>query len=188
MSYIKRFWNIVANRYTFVFLLLAFTFVFWFYQKSYVSSDIIFLPDEYFSKKMIEDIEFAKKSIFISIYIFKPDDGDARELKESLIRAANRGVKVYLVMDVAIDDITSEVNKNTGKDLEKHGISVEYDSPLRKLHSKLTVIDEEIVYIGSHNYTNSAFSKNNESSVRIKSKKIAKQTIDYIKNIKTYEN
>lgn len=188
MSYIRRLSNIVTNKSFLVLIIFMLVVAFWISKRVFDSYELQLLYDENLFKKMIEDVEFSKRSIFVAIYMFKSDgEGDASELRNSLIRAIDRGVKVYIVMDVAKDDITSEANIFTGEFIAKHGGIVRYDSPLRKLHSKLMVIDDEIVYIGSHNYTNSAFSKNNETSVRIVSKKLAKEAINYIKSIKTYD-
>ncbi len=188
MSFIKRLSNIATSKILLIITIFIFVVGFWFSKKISDRYDVQFLSDENLFKKMIEDVEFSKKSISVAIYMFKSDgQGDAVELRNSLLRAIDRGVKVYLVMDVAKDDITSDANIFTGEIIAKHGGVVRYDSPFRKLHSKLMVIDDEIVYIGSHNYTDSAFGKNNETSVRIVSKKLAEEAANYIKSIKTYE-
>ncbi|MGB9731371.1 MULTISPECIES: phospholipase D-like domain-containing protein [Calditerrivibrio] len=188
MSFTKKLLSVVLNKGFLIGLVFILTILVWVLKNNQADDGVKFLADDSLIKEMLSDIEFSRESIFISIYMFKTDGtGDADQLKDALIRAAGRGVKVYVVMDVAKEDITTEANTSTGKELSNHGIMVKYDSPLRKLHSKLMIIDEKIVYIGSHNYTNSAFSKNNETSVRIISDKIAKEAISYIKNIKTYE-
>ncbi|MEF3254096.1 MAG: hypothetical protein K6348_00805 [Deferribacterales bacterium] len=189
MNFIQK----LLNRSTIKYILILFIFVtiisFWF--NSYVksSNDIIFLSDYQFIDSIIKDIENSEKNIYIAIFYFKTDrKNKATELKQSLIRAKDRGVEIYVVMEQSDkDEITNEVNYLTGKDLEKHGIIVRYDSPFRKLHAKLTIIDEKIVYIGSHNYTNAALTNNKETSVRILSTKIAKEAINYIKSIETFE-
>lgn len=189
MNYMKRLPSIFINKKTYIILLLLFISIFWLLNRIKENTEIIFLPDNLFIEHYLKDIESSKKNIFISIFFFKTDDqkGAANEIKSALIRAKDRGVIIYIVMEQAEKDITTDVNKLTGSELEKYGISVKYDSPFNKLHSKMTVIDENIVYIGSHNYTNSALSKNNETSVRIISEKIAREAISYIKNIKTFE-
>ncbi|MCA1933572.1 MAG: phospholipase D-like domain-containing protein [Calditerrivibrio sp.] len=185
----KKLSSILTNKKTYVLLLVLFISIFWLFNLFKANADITFLPDNLFVEHYLKDIESSEKNIFISIFFFKIDDqkGAANEIKSALIRAKNRGVDIYIVMEQAEKDISTDVNKFTGGELEKHGISVRYDSPFNKLHSKMTVIDENIVYIGSHNYTNSALSRNNETSVRIISKKIAKEAINYIKSIKTFE-
>ncbi|MCX8084104.1 MAG: phospholipase D-like domain-containing protein [Calditerrivibrio sp.] len=187
MNYTKRLLRFVQNKTAFFIATLLFIIVFWF-ASYYKEHDIAFLPDETLIRSMVSDVEFSKMSIYIAIYFFKTDnDGYAKELKTALLRAADRGVRVYIVLDVAENDITTDANLVTAKELNHNNIVVKVDSPFRKLHSKIMVIDEEVVYLGSHNYTNSAFSKNNESTLRIKSKKIAKECINYIKGIKAYD-
>lgn len=50
-------------------------------------------------------------------------------------------------------------------------------------HLKVIVIDDRIVYIGSHNLTESALHYNYETSVRIVDHKLAMELIDYINTI-----
>lgn len=189
MSSMKKSFSPLKTKSLFLIALLIVVTVFWLVNFFKNSKDVTFLPNNSFINHYIRDIENSRKSIYISIYFFKTDDqkGLANDLKLALLRARERGVQVYMVMDQAGNDITTEANSFTGQDLEKHGIKVRYDSPFVKLHSKLTVIDEKIVYIGSHNYTNSALGSNNETSVRIVSQALAKDAISYITSLKTYD-
>lgn len=148
---------------------------------------VTFLADDKLLKPMIQDIENAKKNIFIAIYMFKTDDYKfnlSNLIEEALYDALDRGVRVYVVFDKGRkDDITTEFNMDTAEELKRRGAVVRFDSPKRRLHSKLMVIDEKIVYIGSHNYTHSALKYNNETSVRIESADVANEAIKYIKGI-----
>ena len=48
---------------------------------------------------------------------------------------------------------------------------------------KLVIIDDEIVYVGSHNWTESGLSYNSETSVRIVSEEIATIFKDYFNSL-----
>jgi phosphatidylserine/phosphatidylglycerophosphate/cardiolipin synthase-like enzyme len=146
------------------------------------------LPDEKLLPALVQDINNAKKSIDIAIYMFKTNDkrrNDTELIKSALIMASRRGVKVYSAMESAkAKDFVTKANKDTGEELAAEGATVIYDSPKTRMHAKSVVIDGRIVYIGSHNYTHSALNYNRELTVRIESEEIAKQTIEYIKSIK----
>lgn len=146
-----------------------------------------FLPNEDILAYMIKDVVDAKDSIFIAIYMFKTTDDIYQKsglLEDALIKALKKGVKVFIVMDIGKDgDITTEINKETADELLKAGAKVVFDSKDVRTHAKLMVIDEEIVYVGSHNYTHSAFKYNNEASVRIVSKGLAQDAVKYIKGL-----
>jgi len=47
---------------------------------------------------------------------------------------------------------------------------------------KLIVIDGKVVYVGPHNWSESALYYNHEISVKMVSKEVAKRLLDYLKN------
>lgn len=147
------------------------------------------LTDKELLPVLVHDIAQAKESIYIAIYMFKTDDKrktDTDMIKDALFSAAKRGVKIYAVMDDTDDkkDFVSKANRDTGEELKKAGIKVVYDDKKVRLHAKITVIDDKITFIGSHNYTVSALNYNREITARIASDGAAAETIDFIKSIK----
>ena len=154
--------------------------------KSY-EAKATFLKNEEVLNSMVEDVLGAKRSIFIAIYMFKTDDSTYQKstlLQEAIFKALKNGVKVFVLMDIGKDgDITTEMNEETGEELRKKGATVVFDSKDTKTHAKLMVIDEKITYVGSHNYTHSAFNYNNETTARIESGGFALEAIKYIKEI-----
>jgi len=154
--------------------------------KSY-DAKVTFLPDRELLDIMTKDILDAKTDIFIAIYMFKTTDNSFQMsaiLEDAIFKALKKGVKVFVVMDIGKgDDITTEINKETGEELRKAGAKVIYDSKDVRTHSKIMVIDGKITYVGSHNYTHSAFKYNHESTVRIESEGVAKESIKYIKSL-----
>ena len=67
------------------------------------------------------------------------------------------------------------INQLAYEALKKGGIDVSYDSPEKITHTKLVVVDECITILGSHNWSTMAIRANNESSVLIKSHKVARE-------------
>jgi len=151
-------------------------------------SETTLLPDKKFLPAILKDIDNASESVTMAIYMFKTSDrrrNDSELIKKALIRASKRGVNVLVVMDLAKKkDLTTKFNTDTGEELENAGINVKYDNIKRRMHSKCTVIDSKISYIGSHNYTHSALKYNSELTVRIVSNDIAEETEEYIRSIK----
>ena len=64
--------------------------------------------------------------------------------------------------------------------LSRSGIEIRFDSLRKTSHAKVVVIDDRYVFLGSHNLTHSALSRNNELSVRIDSPEMARQITSYL--------
>ncbi|QYJ84552.1 cardiolipin synthase [Shewanella mesophila] len=117
-----------------------------------------------------KDIEAAKHSINMEFYIWYPG-GLADDIAIALINAAQRGVKVKLLLDAAG---SRQFFKSTWpKKMRHYGIEVVAAlivSPLRmlfrrldlRLHRKIVVIDNKIGYTGSMNLVDPACFKQNE--------------------------
>lgn len=149
------------------------------------TAEVAFLDGKRLIVPMIDDITSAKESIDITIYMFKADrkkPADTELLLASLQDAAARGVRVRILLDVEENESSflTKANRETGAKLAKYGAMVKYDDPKKRLHTKLMIIDKQIVYAGSHNYTYSAFNYNDEVTMRIDSKPLAIEASDYI--------
>ena len=104
----------------------------------------------------------------------------------AMIYALSKGVSVSLLLDIdAADSYSTRINTETGAVLANAGAKVYYDSPDRRLHTKMCIIDGYISYIGSHNYTYSAMKRNGEVSVRIISPAVANEALSYIESLTT---
>jgi cardiolipin synthase len=168
---------------------------------TFYSSRAIGLPTEdvqlvtdaqYFqvAKKMIQE---AKKSIqvmmFEMAYYDKFPDTPSNLLIKELIDAKKRGVKVEVILEVREgEDRTTQRNRYTGKILSKGGVDVIYDSPSKTTHAKLMVVDGQRSLLGSTNWTYSALTNNNEASVLVRSKEVARALQDYFNRVKTKGN
>ena len=112
----------------------------------------------------------------------------AYTLQEELISAKRRGVKVTVILETSGKDewgeYVTQINEEVRDLLRKSGVQVYLDDEKTTTHAKLLVIDEEITVLGSHNWTFAAFMRNNESSVRITSRPVARQYISYFFRIK----
>lgn len=115
-----------------------------------------------FPNKVLPLIDAAKFSIKIIVFDWRwypSDPGCACQLfNNAIIRAQKRNIAVSVVTNC--NDVI-QVLCNAGV-VAKKAISS------RLLHSKIIIIDEKHLIIGSHNYTQNAFTANFESSIILK--------------------
>ena len=105
-------------------------------------------------KKVIEMIDNAKKSIYISMFTFTNT-----ELCQALINAKSRGVKIR----VAFDHYSAKgASKGTLENLKSNNIRTFTSSSGKLLHHKWCLIDSKTLILGSTNWTSAAFSKNDD--------------------------
>ncbi|MBE9545912.1 MAG: phospholipase [Proteobacteria bacterium] len=137
---------------------------------------------------LIKAIDNAKNEIVMSFFLFKTNGYRSNypdRLLNHLIRAAERGVKVKVLLEIGKDS-NSQINKNnieTAMRLRKGGIDVSFDHPTTRTHTKVVVIDRRYTFLGSHNLTSSALKYNNELSVLIDSPKVARKALSYINSL-----
>jgi phosphatidylserine/phosphatidylglycerophosphate/cardiolipin synthase-like enzyme len=104
-------------------------------------------------------IEKAVKSIKIVVYDWRwysEDPGNPCQLfNASIIRARKRGVVVQAC-----------VNSNAiAQPLILNGIDVKIPISKNLIHTKFIIIDDEILIMGSHNFSQAAFTTNYETSI-----------------------
>jgi len=114
-------------------------------------------------KIMVFDWRFYKKDPFCSVQLFN----------QAIIRCYNRGVNVEVISNTT----------NTIKTLKEIGIKAKKASRKKLLHSKIIIIDEKSLVIGSHNYTKNAFCSNIELSTYINNCKNIDSIINFFNNI-----
>jgi cardiolipin synthase len=111
--------------------------------------------NQYFT--FLEDlIKSAKTSIQLQFYIYQ-NDTTANRITELLIAAANRGVKVFILLDAYA---SASLGDAFGKNLEQQGVYFRWFEPLfrnnnfyfgRRLHHKVVVIDGVKALVGGMN-------------------------------------
>jgi len=113
---------------------------------------------DYFDKVLLM-IDTAISSIHLQTYIFDEDE-TGNTIADALIRAANRKVKVYVLLDGYASRSLSSAFKHK---LQKAGIHFEYFMPLfrfksfylgRRLHYKVIVTDAYKCIVGGVNISN----------------------------------
>jgi len=111
-------------------------------------------------EEIISFIDGADSTLDVEIYVFSSQD-----VIDALIDAKNRGVRVRVIMEKRT---MSNTNQETFDYLRNQGVEVRWASTAYKLtHSKFIILDGEKVFVGSHNFSNSALNYNREASVII---------------------
>ena len=107
----------------------------------------------------------------------------ANNLVEELVTAKQRGIDVngFIEYSAFFDNITS--NEDAYNYLQENGINVILDEQDTTDHLKLVIIDDIIMYIGSHNWSESALYYNTETSVKIVNQNFATALREYVSDI-----
>lgn len=125
---------------------------------------IYFSPqDRAITKQVIPLIDNSQKYVYMPVFLITH-----KGLTESLIKAANRGVAVKIILDAT----NAHGNVSKIKILRQNGIQVKTENFAGKLHSKSIIIDDLYTVIGSMNFSKSGESVNDENMVIIKDKNI----------------
>jgi phosphatidylserine/phosphatidylglycerophosphate/cardiolipin synthase-like enzyme len=122
-------------------------------------------------------IDEAKNSIDILMFdwrwYFDDVTSDVSLITQAIARAVDRGVKVRV--------ITSR--EHIAEKLEDLNIQAKAWTHTRFMHAKALVIDQEIIIMGSHNFSNSAMKYNVEISVKITERILAGQLGSYFNSL-----
>jgi len=141
------------------------------------SKDIKIKP--YFSKNrgsfnggiddfIVEKIENAHSSIYLAMYDFTN-----KKIKNALIEAHDRGVKVEIITD------DTKIEDEIYLDLNSSNITIYNDNyKYGLMHNKFLIIDKNILFSGSANFTYYSFYRNYENVVLIENQDIAKAYLD----------
>ena len=115
-----------------------------------------------FAPAVIPLIAGAEHSISILVFDWRwyPNEpaNPVSLFNQSIIRAHRRGVEVQVIANT--DDAL--------KILRDLGIVAKRPATPKMIHAKMMIIDDDIVIIGSHNYTFNAFTMNHEISAIIR--------------------
>ena len=171
-------------------ILIILIFIFLFAGPSSAGEIKLLANQEYFPL-LQEKIRNAREEILVSMYLFRTTGNErnlATRLRGELVAAASRGVKVAVLLEKEKRErkgsSLNEDNRYTAAILSRGGVKVYFDSPDVTTHTKLVVIDNRFVFVGSHNFSDSALGHNNEASVMVDSPEMAGKAASFIKGIR----
>ena len=141
------------------------------------------LTDRDYYHSLIEDLEKANETILVAMYsmIYDPDDTEdwANDVIRELAEAKERGVNVTVIIEHQTHWDCQDENLEAYQYLTSHGVTVYLDEDTETDHMKLVIIDGYIVYVGSHNWSESGLYYNRETSVRIVNEEVAEEFENY---------
>jgi phosphatidylserine/phosphatidylglycerophosphate/cardiolipin synthase-like enzyme len=125
-----------------------------------------FSPDDGVEAHINDVLEGAQSSIYFLAFSFTSD-----QLGETVRAKANEGLKISGVME------EQQVKSNVGTEYDQFkqaGLDVLIDGNPGQMHHKVMIVDNEIVIVGSYNFTRSAEERNDENLIMIHNEQIAK--------------
>jgi len=136
------------------------------------------LPGQSFIIKLLEKVASAKYSIDVIQYQWNFYPGNPRsqiqKLNRTVLGKANTGTKIRVLLSKeGRGQHLTAINMTAKRFLGESGIEVKLGRTFPTTHAKLWVFDDDSVILGSHNLSNRSVTVNVESSVLIKSRKVA---------------
>lgn len=110
---------------------------------------------------IVADIDRAQNTIDAAVFDFR-----LPSLVDAFARAAQRGVRVRLVTDYSANKISAEYTDAIDR-LEKAGVQVMRDHRSALMHNKFAVIDNQVLWTGSMNFTPNDVYRNNNNMLRL---------------------
>ena len=131
---------------------------------------ICFTPSENCGQMIVDQINQAKKTIYMQAYgLTHP------QITNALIKAKQRGLNVRILLDRS--NLTQKHSKI--KELEAVGIEVTIDRVAGIAHNKIVILDNHTTITGSFNFTVSASTRNAENVLIINDSNVARS---YLQN------
>jgi phosphatidylserine/phosphatidylglycerophosphate/cardiolipin synthase-like enzyme len=122
--------------------------------------------DRDFLPAALDALGAAQREVRVAQYLIYEDPA-VNELLAAIEDAAARGVRVRFLADQEGDETAGAL-----EDLAAAGVETAFDSPRTTLHAKLIVADD-VALVGSHNFTDSALSRNHEGSTLVADSEVA---------------
>lgn len=135
------------------------------------------LPGQSFFPVLYDSILNAKHTILImqyqwNFYIHQPENL-VQQLNQALIKKLNNGIKCKILLNKeGRAQHLTKINSEAKGFLAEAGAIVKLGKSFPINHSKLWLIDDDTVILGSHNLSGRSFTVNNECSALIKNKAV----------------
>ncbi len=130
-----------------------------------IDIETYFSPDDGVAQRLAELLRNAQSSIYFLAYSFTADD-----FGEILLDKQLDGLKIAGIME------EEQVRSNQGTEYDpfkEAGLSVYIDGNSGQMHHKVFIIDQQIVVLGSYNFSASAEQRNDENVLIIHDPRVA---------------
>jgi phosphatidylserine/phosphatidylglycerophosphate/cardiolipin synthase-like enzyme len=125
-----------------------------------VQMETAFSPQQGATKLITRAIGQAHKTIRVAAYLLT-----SHPIANALIRAGHNGVDVKIVLDKKQSE---EAMGSLDHYLADNGIAVRKNGKFANMHNKFMVIDDDMLEVGSFNYTRTAEEENAENVLVIR--------------------
>ncbi len=119
------------------------------------------LPDIQALNYLTDQLQQAQSSIFVAMFTLTHP-----KLLDALVKAQERGVQIKVTVD---HYAARGASRKAVQFLQEHQIPVTFSQGLQLLHHKWAYIDRKQVVLGSTNWTQAAFTKNQDCLLFLKS-------------------
>ncbi|MEY3787965.1 MAG: hypothetical protein RIQ94_379 [Pseudomonadota bacterium] len=143
-------------------------------------NNIILLSGDDWAKWFVTEVNQAKNSIHLSIYMISdhwrsPELGNL-DLVKTLADAGRRGLNCRCIIDQPhVVNRRIKFNTKAARKLIESGWKVRVMPTTRTLHEKVLVLDDRLCVIGSHNISKASAISNFETSLAVYSEALAKR-------------
>lgn len=130
----------------------------------------------------------AEKNVDVMLYqsrfYLNYPNSASNVLIADLAKASERGVKVRAVLELAAWNVeNSESNRDVWTLLKDSGVELYFDPIDRTSHSKLLMVDDKYVVVGSSNWSYYSLDRNYEANVVISSKRVADRFKEFFEGV-----
>ena len=146
------------------------------------------LEDKEYYKTLLDVIKRANKSVYVAMYVIKYDPREGLEedpvnmILYELCKLRSKGLDIK----VLIDDTTYKSYYETIEYLKDCGIDIKLKpKEVSRAHLKVVIIDGKYLFVGSHNWTESALWFNKEVTVLTTDPKLISEALDYFNDLWT---
>jgi phosphatidylserine/phosphatidylglycerophosphate/cardiolipin synthase-like enzyme len=126
--------------------------------------EVYFSPKGGCTDAIIKELKSAKTSVLVQAYWFT-----SASIAKALVEAHKRGVKVEVILDLS----RTEIDNEQAHFIVQNDVPTFIDDKHTTAHSKVLIIDGQVVITGSFNFTDQAEEENVENLLVIRDKAIA---------------
>ncbi|MFB6491298.1 MAG: phospholipase D-like domain-containing protein, partial [Thermoproteus sp. AZ2] len=126
---------------------------------------------------LLNYIASAKRAVYIEAY-----ELTWRSLAQELEQLAQSGVQVYVVLSGSVYGGVPTTEKQLAQEMEAAGVHVAYNYDFRYVHTKVYVIDNETLIIGSINPTYSGVTSDLGLALVIQNSTVASEAAEVVLN------
>jgi phosphatidylserine/phosphatidylglycerophosphate/cardiolipin synthase-like enzyme len=126
--------------------------------------EVYFSPKGGCTDAILKELKAAKSTVLVQAYWFTSEP-----IAKALVEAHKRGVKVQVILDLS----RTEIDNDQAHFIVQNDVPTFIDDKHTTAHSKVIIIDGQIVITGSFNFTQQAEEENVENLLVIRDRAIA---------------